>query len=180
MNISDWKKRVDLIRAEKDKFFKYHPQSPLAITARQKFQGLNYYPPDPDYRFELPLHKHERTETLITEDTQGNERELLKWGEFRFKIKAKKCILQAYKNSPAEERLFLPFRDVTSGKETYGAGRYLDLTPEHHKTPRGYWILDFNQAYNPWCAYSERYACPFVNPENWLQVEIRAGEKDCP
>jgi len=101
----------------------------------------------------------------------------LRWGEFRFKIGDKACTLQAYKSDPNEERLFVPFRDETSGKETYGAGRYLDLDDEHHCTTDGKWILDFNCAYNPWCAYSDAYACPFVDPENWLKVAVRAGEK---
>ncbi|MHA1701352.1 MAG: DUF1684 domain-containing protein, partial [Promethearchaeota archaeon] len=69
------------------------------------------------------------------------------------------------------------FRDETSGKETYGAGKYLDLEEENHKISKGKWILDFNVAYNPFCAYSEKYACPFVPPENWLKVPIFAGEK---
>ncbi len=119
-----------------------------------------------------------RKKTLKVEDTQGNERELLRWGEFRFKITDTDCRLQAYKNSPEEERLFVPFRDATSGKETYGAGRYLDLETEKHQTSEGKWVLDFNEAYNPWCAYSKDYACPFAPPENWLKVPIYAGEKD--
>jgi len=74
-------------------------------------------------------------------------------------------------------RLFIPFRDATSGQETYGAGRYLDLEADQHLTADGKWIVDLNRAYNPWCAYSEDYVCPFVLPENWLEVPIRAGEK---
>ena len=75
---------------------------------------------------------------------------------------------------------WVPFRDKTSGKETYGAGRYLDLEPERQRTAEGKWILDLNRAYNPWCAYSEAYTCPFIPPENWLEVPIRAGEKRYP
>jgi len=74
--------------------------------------------------------------------------------------------------------LFVPFKDATSGKETYGAGRYLDLEPGRDRTQGEKWILDFNQAYNPWCAYSEAYNCPFVPTENWLEAPIYAGEKD--
>ena len=92
-----------------------------------------------------------------------------------------KCwTLHAYKSAPDEERLFVPFRDKTSGEETYGAGRYLDLEPDEGLTAGGKWILDLNMAYNPWCAYSEDYACPFVPPENWLDLPIRAGEKNYP
>lgn len=74
----------------------------------------------------------------------------------------------------------MPFKDRTSGKETYGAGRYLDLDPVADRTDDGLWIVDFNRAYNPWCAYSDQYACPFVPPENWLDVSIQAGEKQFP
>jgi uncharacterized protein (DUF1684 family) len=107
-------------------------------------------------------------------------REFFRWGEFRFKIGDKDCTLQVYKSDPQEDRLFISFWDATSGKETYGAGRYLDLETGKHQTSEGKWILDFNRAYNPWCAYSKDYVCPFVPPENWLDVEVRAGEKAYP
>lgn len=178
MDIAKWKEDIRFEREEKDKFFKLHPQSPLSFDDRQKFKGLNYYSPDPDYRFEIALHEHKPKEIIKIEDTQGNERKFLRWGEFEFTINGTLCKLQVYKSSAEEERLFVPFRDVTSGKETYGAGRYLDLDQEQHQTFQGNWILDFNQAYNPWCAYSDRYACPFVAPENWLKVAIQAGEKN--
>lgn len=84
--------------------------------------------------------------------------------------------LQAYKREKNEEDLWLPFKDQTNGKETYGAGRYIDLSGINEM--EGKWIVDFNQAYNPFCAYSENYVCPFIPPENWLNIEIKAGEKD--
>ena len=177
MDISKWKEEVQQQRDQKDFFFASHYQSPIPFEDRQQFKELDYYPPDPDFQFELELHEHEDRKILKINDTQGNERAFLRWGEFRFKIGDKACTLQAYKSDPNEERLFVPFRDETSGKETYGAGRYLDLDDEHHCTTDGKWILDFNCAYNPWCAYSDAYACPFVDPENWLKVAVRAGEK---
>jgi uncharacterized protein (DUF1684 family) len=79
---------------------------------------------------------------------------------------------------PFEEGLFIPFKDATSGKETYGAGRYLDLDHQRDRTPAGKWILDRNRAYNPWCAYSVNYVCPFVPPENWPKAPVYAGEKN--
>jgi len=112
--------------------------------------------------------------------TKGDEQDFLRWGEFRFKIGGKEQALQAYRSNPREETLFIPFKDVTSGKETYRAGRYLDLEPGRGCTADGKWILDFNQAYNPWCVYSETYTCPFVPVENWLGVPIQAGEKNYP
>jgi len=177
MGISEWKTRLELERKNKDRFFGQHFQSPMSVEERGKFKGLDYYPPDSKYRFELKLHEHEEKEKIKVQDTQGNAREFLRWGEFRFKIDDKECVLQAYKSNPMEERLFVPFHDTTNSKETYGAGRYLDLEPGEHYT-EGKWVLDFNKAYNPWCAYSKYYACPFVPPENWLKVPVRAGEKD--
>jgi len=178
MEVSEWKRRIELERENKDSFFGQHSQSPIPAEERGKFKGLDYYSPDPKYSFELELHEHREKEKIKVQDTQGNEREFLRWGEFRFKIDDEEYALQVYKSNPMEEKLFIPFRDATSSKETYGSGRYLDLEPNGHQTPEGKWILDFNKAYNPWCAYSEYYACPFVPPENWLKVPVRAGEKD--
>lgn len=178
VEISEWKRRLELERENKDRFFGQNFQSPIPDEVCRKFKGLDYYPPDPQYRFELKLHEHKEKEKIKVQDTQGNEREFLRWGEFRFKIDEEECVLQAYKSNPMEESLFIPFRDATNSKETYGAGRYLDFEPMEHRTPEGKWILDFNKAYNPWCAYSKDYACPFVPPENWLKVLVRAGEKD--
>jgi uncharacterized protein (DUF1684 family) len=112
--------------------------------------------------------------------TKGQEQDFLRWGEFRFKVGDREQTIQAYKSDPAEERLFILFRDATSGKETYGGGRYLDLESDRDQTAEGKWILDFNKAYNPWCVYSENYTCPLVPPENQLEIPIYAGEKNYP
>ncbi len=178
--ISDWKADIEMQRKEKDRFFAIHPQSPIPAEHRGQFEGLEYYPVDLAYRFELELYEHSDKKALQIEDTGGNARNFLRWGEFRFTIAGKECKLQAYKSEAAEQRLFIPFKDTTSGKETYGAGRYLDLDYDSDRTHDGDWILDFNKAYNPWCAYSENYVCPFVPPENWLDVTVRAGEKIYP
>ena len=79
--------------------------------------------------------------------------------------------------TPRKRLFFVPFRDATSGIETYNEGRYLDLEPAIHLTDEDKWILDFNEAYNPWCAYSGGYSCPFAPPENRLNVPVRAREK---
>ncbi len=177
----EWKAEIEKSRKEKDDFFgSGHPHSPIPLTERQKFKGLDYYPPRPAYRFELELYEHKDKDVIEVEATKGEMRELIRWGEFRFKIDEKPCTLQAYKSAPGEPRLFIPFRDATSGKETYGAGRYIDLEPTKHRTNDGKWILDFNVAYNPWCAYSDAYTCPLVPAENWLKAPVRAGEKNYP
>jgi len=180
MEISEWEAKLERARGSKDSFFAQHWQSPIPAQYRLQFKGLEYYPPDPSYRFELELYEHPEKQAVRMAYTKGNEQDFLCWGEFRFKIGGKEQALQAYRSNPQEEMLFVPFRDATSGKETYEAGRYLDLEPERNHTAEGKWILDFNQAYNPWCVYSEAYTCPFVPTENWLGVSIQAGEKNYP
>jgi len=180
MDKKRWTEQLQEGRKLKDLFFVSAPRSPLPPEERRAFQGLAYWPPDPECRFELEFDEHQDKEVMRVADTGGQERNLWRWGEFRFRLEGQQCALQAYKSDPAEGRLFVPFRDATSGNESYGAGRYLDLEPERHMTEEGRWVLDLNDAYNPWCAYSEHYACPFVPPENWLTAGVRAGEKRYP
>jgi len=172
-----WEEWLAQERKDKDDSFAAPWQSPIPLEERSSFRGLSYYPIDPNFRFELELHEHSDKKMIEIEDTRGNIRQFLRWGEFQFNVGNEKFTLQAYKSAPEEERLFVPFRDATNGKETHGMGRYLDLK-SRDRTANGRWFLDFNKAYNPWCAYSEDYACPFVAPENWLEVPIKAGEKD--
>jgi uncharacterized protein (DUF1684 family) len=107
----------------------------------------------------------------------GSYAEYLRYGYFEFQIDEKGLRLQAYKQlhtAPGHgERLFVPFRDGTSGRDSYGAARYLDVM----ELAGDEYVLDFNLAYNPYCAYSENYVCPFPPAENALEVEIRAGER---
>lgn len=178
MEIDVWEAQLEEERREKDEFFAAHWQSPIPAGDRAEFRGLDYYPPDPDCRLEIELREHGEKEMVRMTYTKGEERDFIRWGEFRFRIGGEECVLQAYKSAAEEEQLFVPFRDTTSGKETYGGGRYLDLDAARYRTTDGKWILDFNRAYNPWCVYSEAYTCPFVPQGNWLTVPIRAGEKD--
>jgi len=180
MENGSWKEALEQERKGKDVFFATHPQSPVALEDKAMFTGLAYFPVNLDFRFELSVHEYKDREVLEIQDTAGDMRQYLRWGKFKFRIDNEECALQAYKSSPDEDQLFIPFKDGTSAKETYGAGRYLDLDPMRDRTPDGKWRLDFNKAYNPWCAYSIRFACPYVPPENWLKVPILAGEKKYP
>jgi len=177
MDVVTWEEEVELERRQKNRFFALHPQSPLSEDDQLQFAGLDYFPADPKYRFEVELERHENAEVISIEDTTGGTREMTRAGEFRFEVDGVACTLQAYRSDPLEERLFVPFRDRSNGEETYPAGRHLDLEPDRSLTDDGSWIVDLNRAYNPWCAYSEAYACPFVLPENWLKVRIAAGER---
>lgn len=157
-------------RAEKDMYFRRDPYGP--IEDRQSFTGLNYYPPNLAFRFTLPLQRVE-PEPLTFQTSTGDERVYQRIGTVEFEVEGQPARLAIYKAEEGDE-LFLPFRDATSGKETYGAGRYL----EPAELASGDILVDFNLAYNPYCAYSESFSCPLPPVENWLTtVAIRAGEK---
>ncbi|MCL7419057.1 MAG: DUF1684 domain-containing protein [Halalkalicoccus sp.] len=174
--MADWERDLRREREEKDRFFADHPHSPIPQGDREGFDGLSYFPPDDSYRFELDLQEFDDHETLTVETTREGEQTYHRWGEFRFELVGKERTLTAYKGDPSEERLWVPFRDATSGVETYGAGRYLDLEAED-RTDDGRWVLDFNRAYSPFCAYNDAYECPLVPMENHLDVRVKAGEK---
>jgi uncharacterized protein (DUF1684 family) len=163
-------------RQGREEYFAEHPHSPVPS---EQFAGLEYYPVDRAYRFELELREHDELERLTVETTAGGKQEYLRWGEFEFEVDGQTQTLQAYRADADDDRLWVPFRDETSGEETYGAGRYLDLEPDSHLTDGG-WVLDFNEAYNPTCAYNEAYECPLTPTENWLDVPVEAGEKAYP
>jgi len=177
MSTDAWRAAIEEQREQKDRYFREDPHSPIPPDERDAFEGLSYYSPDPDLRFEVPLHEHDEKERVTVATSTEGEQEYVRWGEFHVTVDGEDVAIQAYKADPDEDRLWVPFRDATSGEETYGAGRYLDLEPEHHRTDDGDWLLDFNEAYNPTCAYSDRYECPLPPGENWLSVPVEAGEK---
>ena len=176
----DWAARIEAQRRAKIERFRDSGRSPLPVSMRgDAFPGLEYFEPDPAYRFVLALREHDEKETVTVETTADGEQTYRRWGEFRFEVGGESVALQAYRPPDGADRFWVPFRDETSGETTYGAGRYLDLEPERDRVD-GEWILDFNVAYNPTCAYNHAYECPLIPPENWLDVAIEAGEKEFP
>jgi uncharacterized protein (DUF1684 family) len=179
--MSEYEDQLRRQREQREEYFGTDSRSPIAQDQQgEAFPGLAFFPPDPGYRFELRLQEHGTKETVTVETSTNGQREYLRWGEFRFELSHDEYTLQAYRSDPGDDRLWVPFRDETNGEETYGAGRYLDLESDHHKPNSGEWVLDFNRAYNPTCAYNEAYECPLIPVENWLNVRIEAGEKDYP
>ena len=151
----------------------FDPQSPRF----QAYKGLEYFPVDLSYRFVLPLTPAARADTVIILSTRGNQRRALRVGRFEFVVGNAVCRLEATRllePGVGERDLGVFFRDATSGKQTYGLGRYVDVTP----LPDGRYVLDFNSAYNPACAFSEHYNCPLPPKANTLKLPIPAGEKD--
>lgn len=162
-------------RREKDQAFRTEPGSPIPHGERHAFGGLRYYEPDP--RSYVPTKlvppAHAREIKMTTSD--GDERVYEVAGTFEFDVVGSKGRLTAYRTDANDDSLFLPFKDATAPTETYGAGRYIDLPS---RPPNSLLFLDFNYAYNPYCAYSDEFSCPFPPRENWLPFPVRAGEKN--
>ncbi len=165
-----YKSLMEAERKAKDHQLKHSPHGP--IEDRQTFTGLNYYPPNLAYRYILPLQPAVQAEPLTFQTSTGDERTYYRLGTVAFAVEGEPASLAIYKPADHDD-LFLPFRDASSGQETYGAGRYLEPV----ELDGGNLLLDFNLAYNPFCAYSEQYSCPLPPFENHLKVPIRAGEK---
>lgn len=162
---------LDEYRKEKDGFFKTSRQSPLEEEQKRDFSGLNYYPENPALRLELPLERFDNPVMVTIPTSTGDERDYWQVGEVRFNVDGQEAVLQIYE---ADYGYFLPFSDATAPAETYGAGRYLE--PED--LGGGLLLVDFNLAYNPYCAYNERWSCPLPPAANRLKVRIEAGEKN--
>lgn len=169
---------IEAYRREKDRFFATDSQSPIPDRDRDSFQGLRYYPPNLTFRVEAILTPFGNPQIVTLGSTQGDLREQLRYGELRFSIIGEECRLTAFKDAgdPHATALFIPFRDATSGGETYGAGRYVEAEdPETDTGPHSV-TVDFNLAYSPWCAYSPAYSCTLPPQENTLPIAILAGE----
>ena len=164
-------------RAEKDQMLRESPQSPIPADKRAAFPPLSYYPIDESYRVPAALKPptREAGQGIVMPTSTGQQRQMRRAGTLEFAVQGQPLKLSAFSDveSPVANRLFVPFGDLTNGKETYPGGRYLDLDP----TPTGLYEIDFNRAYSPYCAYNPQYDCPFPPPENRLKAEIRAGEK---
>jgi len=175
---SDWEAELLSRRRSKDHQFKHDLDSPLLPSLRDRFTALAYYPPNAALRLPLQLQRNPEPEVVTLAMSTGATRPYLKWGWFEFPAEGQTVRLWAYRPEHAhgEDHLFVPFRDATSEKETYGAGRYLDLAIQVGNE----YVVDFNVAYSPYCAYNASYSCPLPPVENWLKVPIRAGEKEFP
>jgi hypothetical protein len=164
-------------RAEKDEFFKSSPNSPVPEDEREAFDGLPYYPIDEDLVVEgLRLDSYAGTEPSSFEipTSDGKLRPAHRAGTFSFELGGEPRRLTAYQlDGGRGESLFVPFLDQTSGRETYGAGRYLDLEPDEDGT----YAIDFNLAYHPSCVYAPKFSCPLTPAENRLATRIEAGER---
>jgi uncharacterized protein (DUF1684 family) len=157
-------------RKQKDDFFKRHPQSPLTPEQQANFISLVYYDYNPDLDLTVNVEPFAEQKTMQMQTTTGTVKTFVRYGQFAFKVEGQDVRLTIYE---ADYGFFLPFVDASAGTETYPAGRYLE--PE--RLGDNLFHIDFNHAYNPYCAYGDGWSCPITPAENRLTVAIRAGEK---
>jgi uncharacterized protein (DUF1684 family) len=195
LDLVDWRRRVgDLYRINgpdalerfrrgKDTLFRTHPQSPIEPDELASFKGLRYFPHDPDYRVEARFEPGDGSELVIETGGADGAVRYRRVGVLVFELSGENCRLTVLGLVQYAGGLFVPFRDATSGRETYGGGRYLFDTAKNTDalvleitTGSADVVIDFNYAYNASCAYSPRWACPLAPPENHLKLPVRAGE----
>lgn len=165
--------RVAGYRARRDQYFATHPNSPLTERQKTRFPGLTYFPENPALALELDLDTTGPGigEQLTIAGLDGKPKQFIRAGRIHFEVDGQPVTLTVFRDVE-RGRYFLPFRDKTAGKETYPVGRYLD--PQMR--PDGKLLVDFNYAYNPYCAYSDGWTCPVPPFENMINVRIEAGE----
>jgi len=168
----EFQDNLNLDYADKEK-------SPLTKEDLKNFKSLDFFPISDKYIVEATFVRTKKEKVFKMKTSTDRLPEYVKYGELSFTIDGVACKLNVYQNielikKPGfDDYLFLPFSDLTSGKESYIGGRYVDLRIQKGKL----WTIDFNKAYNPYCAYNHKYSCPIVPLENDLNVEILAGVK---
>ncbi len=173
-NIED----INSIRQENDDFMKNDPNSPFNFKGKVHFEPLKYYEPDPDFVFKSKLFEYDKKDTVIIFGTKGEERKVVRYGFVKLDYKGDKFKVNVYEGfSKAGEKYFsIWFTDKTTDEETYGVGRYIDFELNPYKD--FIYTIDFNLAYNPYCAYSPEYSCAIPTKEDYIDLAIEAGEKN--
>lgn len=170
-NTMSYEEKIEKIRAGNSHWFTRSDDSPLSSEERRNSKGLQYFPVDPKYRIHTRIDEYKEKQTIQIATSTGEIKDYIVHGKIDFEIDSMIYSLNVYQNMEGKH-YFIPFRDKTSGISTYGAGRYLDFQIHGDKM-----IMDFNLSYNMTCAYSDNYSCTLVPLENYLAVEIKAGEK---
>jgi len=180
-DVDRWRAEVEQMRADKDQFFTEHPQSPIKPEYREEFKGLAYFEPDPAFRVPARVRVYGNPNPIELDVTAGSPIRYLRSVIFEFELRGERIQLAGYRQESADDRtIFIPFRDKTTGQQTYHRGRYMEMEPDEKLVNGDVVTLDFNLAYNPFCAYAETFACPLPPEENWLEVVVPAGEKTPP
>ena len=168
-----WKAELETERQFKNEFMARHVESPF-VAGRVPFHDLVYFPADPAYRVRAILKRVPVPEEAFLRTNRDNQAVMRYLGELAFSLGGRRLTLRVFHaGEGVGTSVFVPFRDLTSGRESYGAGRYLTL--ELNESDE--YDIDFNRAFNPYCAYTDEYECGFPPAENDLPVAVRAGEK---
>jgi len=176
----EYAERLRENRAEKDRVFAEERGSPIPPDERDDFDGLAYFDPDPAYRVEATVTVHADAEPVDVETSDGRTVRYLRVVTFEFDLDGDTYTLHGYRQEGAEDGIFVPFRDKTTGQQTYRGGRYMELSPEGELADGDRVTLDFNLAYTPFCAFSDAFSCPLPPEENWLETTVPVGERDPP
>ena len=170
----DYASQIQVARIALDDMYRNQPNKPVPPGKMNEFLPLKYFPPDPDYVVPASLNPSKERIVVEMPTSQGKIRQHQRVGVLEFTLKGQPLTLGAFIEAGAGlDRLFVPFSDMTSGTETYAAGRYLELD----RTSSGVYTIDFNKAYNPYCYYNADYDCPYPPRESRLPLPIRAGER---
>ena len=163
-------------RNEKNRAFRQSEESPLESTQKTSFDSLKYYPGDPNFEITATVSRIAKPDTTLVPMSDNKTEKYLRWGTAKFTLNnAPRQLLLLLKANGTDTTLFVPFTDLTNGHDSYGGGRYLDVAlPNRDETEIR---LDFNRAYNPYCAYNNAYSCPVPPAGNRMGVAIPAGEK---
>jgi len=165
---------------ELNESFKDPDSSPLPDKYRKDFEGLDFFEPDTSYVVEARFERTPEAEPFLMPTTTDRQTQEVVYGIAHFTLNGEEHQLEVYQSlgllddEEYEDYLFLPFLDNTNGEETYGGGRYIDLTIPEGNTL----VIDFNKAYNPYCVYNKKYSCPLVPRQNYLRTKVRAGVKN--
>jgi uncharacterized protein (DUF1684 family) len=178
-NHSKYVSEIKSDRLAKDKEMLTDEHSPIASDEKAGFTKLNYFRPKVSFRKSAKVERFDQATHFLMKTTTDRLPEYSLYGKITFRHKGKKFSLNIYQNielvkKPGyEKHLFIPFNDKTNGNETYGGGRFLDITETGSDTL----VIDFNKGYNPYCAYNHKYSCPIPPESNSLKIKIKAGEK---
>ena len=160
-------------RVHKDSLLRHSPDSPIPAAEREAFEGLRYFRVDPGLRIVGDLHRYGRPRRVFVVSNTESEVEVERFGRFVFRYEGADYWLEIVR-SAGEGDLSVFFTDETNGTDTYPAGRYAPV----RRNALGRYVLDFNEAYNPYCAYNSDYVCPLPPRQNHLPYAVRSGELD--
>ncbi len=169
------REKIERVRERNNILFKKSPHSPLTEEQKQDFKEIPYFPIDKKYEIVFKMKKFDEHSEITISTTRYDNRRYSRYGYIEFELEGQTNQLTVFKPLDGDY-LFVPFKDTTTGEESYKIGRYVEI----EKISKEEWVIDFNTAYNPLCAYNDNWNCSLTPDENILKIPIRAGMKIYP